>query len=132
MEIREIFASMGEAAFRRMETEAAEKLSSTGGHVIAAGGGTLLSTQNVEILRRNGIIVLLDAPLDALQQRLKRDRTRPLLQKPDREKVIRELHAQRMPLYRAACTLSVNAGQPPAQVAEDIAAAVADSIQAQA
>ena len=86
----------------------------------------------MEILRRNGIIVLLDAPLDALQQRLKRDRTRPLLQKPDREKVIRELHAQRMPLYRAACTLSVNAGQPPAQVAEDIAAAVADSIQAQA
>ena len=49
MEIREIFASMGEAAFRRMETEAAEGLSATGGHVIAAGGGTLLSTQNVEI-----------------------------------------------------------------------------------
>ena len=45
MEIREIFASMGEAAFRRMETEAAEKLSATGGHVIAAGGGTLLSSK---------------------------------------------------------------------------------------
>lgn len=118
--ISEIFAAKGETEFRRLETQAARDLSAKHGQVIAAGGGTLLFPQNVEIFRKNGVIVLLDAPLAALQERLKNDRSRPLLQKPNRNEVIRELHEKRMPLYRAAADFSVNAGLPPKLVAEEI------------
>ncbi len=118
--ISEIFAQKGEEAFRRMETEAAQRLSAQEGQVIAAGGGTLLATRNVEILQKNGTIILLDAPLSSLQQRLARDTVRPLLQKANRDEVICQLHAKRMPLYRAACNFSVDAGAAPGQVVEEI------------
>ena len=50
---------------------------------------------------------LLDTPLRVLQLRLKNDRNRPLLQRPDRFRFIRELHQKRMPLYRRAADVVI-------------------------
>ena len=68
----------------------------------------------------NGKILLLDVPLAALQERLKSDTQRPLLQRPDRREFIAELHAKRMPLYEAAADLVVPAGAPGIVVARRI------------
>ena len=38
-------------------------------------------------------------------KRLQRDRTRPLLQRPDREDVLRRMASQREPLYREVADL---------------------------
>lgn len=120
-----IFAGQGEEAFRRMETEAATALSNRTGLVIAAGGGTLLRAANVRIFRKNGSIVLLDTPLSILQERLKNDTFRPLLQRPDRKQFIADLYRRRMPAYCMAADFIVEGGYP----AEKVAAQILDRIR---
>ena len=71
--------------------------------------------------RQGGAVLFLDAPLQALQERLKNDKRRPLLQVPDRRRVIEELFRQRAPLYRAAADLTIDAGAPPVTVARRVA-----------
>ena len=71
----------------------------------SAGGGTLVYQRNVGVLSERCRIVLLDAPLVVIKRRLKNDKKRPLLQRPDRDEAMRELYAKRMPLYRGAAHL---------------------------
>ena len=92
----------------------------SGDVVIACGGGTVLNPENAHLLKQGGLILLLDVPLPALQERLKNDTQRPLLQRPDRREFIESLHAQRMPLYRQAADLVIPAGAPGNAVARTI------------
>lgn len=122
MSVSEIFERRGEAVFRKMETEAADEVSGAEGTIIATGGGTVLTPRNVEIFHENGgIIVFLEVPVPVLVERLKNDTQRPLLQKPDRKKVIAELVEKRYPLYRAAADYTVDGSPPPWIVAKRIA-----------
>lgn len=121
MAITEIFEKFGEAGFRQREAQAVEEVARQGGMVVASGGGTVLFPHNVELFHQNGSTILfLDVPLAALQERLKNDKRRPLLQKPNRRQVIEELFNQRIPLYRAAADITVDAGAPPVVVARRI------------
>ncbi len=65
-EIREIFATEGEAAFRQMESQVIEELSHQHSCIIATGGGAVLNWNNVHNLRRTGRIYLLDKNPDQL------------------------------------------------------------------
>lgn len=122
MTVSEIFARYGEAGFREREARAVLDVAGTPGLIIASGGGTVLSGANVEGFHRaKGVIVFLDAPLAALQERLKNDKRRPLLQVPDRRRVIEELYKKRIPLYRAAADVTIDAGAPPVTVARRVA-----------
>lgn len=114
--VSEIFEENGEEYFRMKEREAVRELSDKKGLVIAAGGGTLTFPENVEELRRNCRIILLDIPVDVVARRLQYDTARPLLQRPDREQVIRELYEKRLPLYRSAADIIVDADDSPMQV----------------
>lgn len=120
--IAEIFEENGEDYFRALEKEAAKELSRKNGLVIAAGGGTLTFQENVDILRQTGKIVLLDLPVEVIADRLKNDDTRPLLNRPDKDDAMRELYNKRLPLYRAAADIIVNADQSPMKVCADIIA----------
>ena len=123
MTVSEIFARQGEAAFRQMENEAVREISKTGDMVVACGGGTVLRPENVEAFHENGsLILLLDVPLPVLQERLKTDTTRPLLQKPDRNRVIADLYRQRIGKYRRAADVTVRATAPFWIVAKKVAA----------
>lgn len=123
MKISEIFAEFGEEGFRERETQAVEEIAQKGGMVVACGGGTVLFPQNIEAFHRNGsVIVLLYVPLVLLQERLKNDTQRPLLQKPNRHKVIAELYKQRIPKYRAAADVTLRAAAPVPVVAKRLAA----------
>lgn len=122
MSVSEIFAKYGEEGFRERERQAVREVAGKPGLIIASGGGTVLSDVNVRAFHvRKGLIVFLDAPLAALQERLKNDKRRPLLQVPDRRKVISELFEKRIPLYRAAADVTVDAGAPPLTVARRVA-----------
>ena len=66
MSISEIFAKIGEKAFRDMETDVIKKLSLLQNTVIATGGGTVLRNENVNALKRNGILYFIDRPLEYL------------------------------------------------------------------
>lgn len=67
--ITEIFATDGEAAFRRMESEAMVRLLNRRA-VIALGGGTPCHNDNMEAVNRAGLSVFLEAPVERLVERL--------------------------------------------------------------
>ena len=94
-----IFDCEGEAGFRARERALLAELLSGTGHVIATGGGAVLDPGNRQLLRERGFIVHLHADVQAQLKRLARDRTRPLLQRDDREAVLHRLAAERAPLY---------------------------------
>ncbi len=118
--VAQIFADSGEAYFRELERNAAKALSEKNGVVIAAGGGTLTFRENVDSLKKSGVIILLDLPVETVAARLKNDTTRPLLNRPDKDKAMKELYDKRLPLYRAAADIVVNADDSPMQVCREI------------
>lgn len=63
----ELIRTGGEAAFRQTETEVLKQLlGKISGAVLSLGGGTILSDENVRMLRRNGKICFLDRPVSEL------------------------------------------------------------------
>lgn len=111
--VKEIFAQDGEARFRALETETVRELAQSRNYVIATGGGTLMQAVNVEEFHKGGgTIYYLDVPLAALQERLKNDKRRPLLQTPDRRAVIEKLLSERRPKYLSCADVVVDAGAP--------------------
>lgn len=107
--ISEIFAENGEEAFREMETEALRQLKETAkNQVISAGGGVAGKEENRTLMKEIGKVVYLRAKPETLYERLKEDRSRPLLQCDDPEERIRTLLAERRESYEAAADLIVD------------------------
>jgi 3-dehydroquinate synthase len=79
MTVAEIFETRGEPYFRALEEEICNELAERTGLVVATGGGTLISEKNYQALSRKGTVVLLEASVAAILERVKRDRARPLL-----------------------------------------------------
>lgn len=95
-----IFDVEGEDGFRCREARMLRELSARKGVLIATGGGAVLRKENRDLLRSSGLVVYLDTPVFQQLRRLKRDRTRPLLQTDDRREKLTRLAEQRNPLYR--------------------------------
>lgn len=122
MTVSEIFAQKGEGEFRKMETEAVKALMKKDNIIVASGGGTVMNPKNVEEIHKGGgVIYFLDVPLAALQERLKNDKKRPLLQKPNRREVIAELFSNRYDKYLNAADVKVDAGAPAIWLAKQLA-----------
>jgi shikimate kinase len=100
--IPEIFSSQGEAAFRALESRMVERVAATGGQVIAAGGGTIVNPQNLEKLKRSGVIVTLTADIPTILQRIGSGDDRPMLRGEDRLERVRMLLEQRAEAYSKA------------------------------
>ncbi len=66
-EISEIFEMQGEEFFRELEEEVIEDMARLSGKVIATGGGAILRESNIKRLKRNGVIVFIDRPLENLR-----------------------------------------------------------------
>ncbi len=121
MRVGEFFASLGEAAFRKVERSVVRRLSAGDRQVIALGGGAVLDPLNVERLRRTCRMVLLTASPEEISLRTRLDSTRPLLAGGDRLSRIRGLLAERRNVYLAAADVVVDTnGIAPMLVAEAI------------
>jgi shikimate kinase len=105
-----IFELEGEAGFRAREAVVIEELTARKGVVLATGGGAILSEKNRQLLRARGTVVYLRAGVNELWNRTRHDRNRPLLQTGDPLGRLRELHAQRDPLYREVAHVTVDTG----------------------
>lgn len=95
-----IFEIEGESGFRKRESQILAELGAESDLVIATGGGAVLATDNRQCLRETGTVVYLHAPPEVLFERTRSDRNRPLLQVNDPLAKLRELYAQRDPIYR--------------------------------
>lgn len=99
--VREIFEADGEAAYRRLETDALrEALADPVSSVIAAAGGVVLSPDNRAALRASdSYVVWLLADVELLVGRVRSGGHRPLLD-GDPEGTLRAMYIDREPLYR--------------------------------
>ncbi len=95
-----IFDVEGEAGFRDREARMIDELTQRDGIVLATGGGAVLRPENRAALAERGSVVYLYASIRQQVERTGKDRNRPLLQVPDPEGRLRELMAERDPLYR--------------------------------
>jgi len=99
MSIPEIFAKHGEDKFREAEAKALRVMAMTKQTIIVTGGGIVLRQENVELLRRMGVIVWLDGNEDTLFARASRERSRPLLQTKNPRKTFSQIFDARRSLY---------------------------------
>lgn len=115
--ISEIFAQDGERGFRSLESQVLEQLSNQEGLVIATGGGAVLSRNNVVSLRRNGILVFLDRPIEEICATLD-TKDRPLAQDGHQAFVAR--HNHRMPHYLTAADVVIHDFSTPEETVAEI------------
>jgi len=100
--IAEIFAKSGEPYFRKVEKEVISQAADSENVVIAAGGGAVLDEENIAILKKKGIVVCLNAAPEAVYERTKKHKHRPLLNVDDPVSKIKELMDKRAPYYAKA------------------------------
>lgn len=115
-QIRAFWEQQGEAAFRDVEEATLRDLTAQArGLVLATGGGSILRAANRERLRAACHVVYLRSTPEQVLQRVRHNRTRPLLQVDDPLERLRALHAQRDPLYRETAHLIVDCERPSLQ-----------------
>ena len=95
-----IFDVEGEQGFRDRETRMLKDLTSRSGVLVATGGGVVLREENRRMLSDTGLVVYMRTSVRQQLRRLGRDRSRPLLQTPDRRKKLTQLAEKRNPLYQ--------------------------------
>ena len=110
LSIREMVEKYGWDDFRAREKTLVRELSALDDHVISAGGGVVMDTENIRKLKRNGRILLLTADAEVLLKRLRgdpatHDRRPPLAPRTggnERDREVREALEKRAPYYFAA------------------------------
>jgi len=105
-----IFDVEGETGFRRRESDLLLEYSHGADMVVSTGGGIVLREENRRLLKASGVVIFLNASAEQLHARTLKDKKRPLLQVPDRFRVIAELKKSRDPLYREVADLVIEVG----------------------
>ena len=110
--IPEIFSEDGEDAFRVLESEVLAELGKQNGIVLSTGGGCVTQERNYPLLKQNGVLLLLDRPLQELATG-----GRPLSADPQ---ALKKLYESRAPIYRAWADHTFANILPPARMAAKI------------
>ena len=110
--IREFIEQSGEQRFRDIESEVIAALAAGEPKVLSTGGGSVLRDENRRVLRDQTWVVYLRSSPEELFRRVRHDRNRPLLQVDDPLQKLRDLHAQRDPLYAETAHFTIDTGRP--------------------
>jgi shikimate kinase len=105
--IADIFATDGEAEFRRIEEEVISSALESHDGVLSLGGGAI-TTPGVRDALAGHTVVYLEINAAEGIRRTGGSTVRPLLAGPDRGEKFKELMSQRVPLYRRVATIRVN------------------------
>jgi shikimate kinase len=120
MAIGELFRIHGEAYFRQREKEVIAKVSRYKNTVIATGGGIVLLPENITRLKMNGVLIALTATVEVILERTGRRNLRPLLDCPEREKIVEKLLHERAELYQRAHFSIDTSNYSPQQVSDSV------------
>ena len=110
--IRDFFEREGEVRFRDVEQSILSELANSFKGVISTGGGIVLREPNRLQLRAKFHVIYLRSSPEDLFRRLRHDVKRPLLQVSDPLGRLRDMHAERDPLYRETAHGMVETGRP--------------------
>jgi shikimate kinase len=130
--IPDIFADLGEPAFREGERRVIARLLEEPPHVLATGGGAFMNPETRTLIKEKAVSVWLKADLEVLARRVSRKDTRPLLVGKDPLAVLQEQATVRYPAY-AQADVTVETGDAAHHVTVDqVIRALSDHIQEQA
>ena len=103
MTINSIFEKYGEKYFRDLETKACMECGEKENAIISTGGGVILRDENIEYLKKKGVIYFLSAEPETIYNRIKHSKDRPLLKVADPLGKIKELLDGRVERYNSTC-----------------------------
>lgn len=107
--IPEIFKKEGESGFRKQETLALKRSLSYEA-VIATGGGIVVTKENLELLKNNGLVVYLYADVETQYLRTLNDNGRPMIYAEDRKQRLNEIFNYRKPLFESIADITIDSG----------------------
>lgn len=110
--IRAYFEREGEDNFRDVEEAVIDELTQMPAGVLSTGGGVVLRPLNRQHLHDRTHVIYLNSVPDELFRRLRHDKSRPLLQVANPLQRLRDLYAQRDPLYRETAHFKIDTGRP--------------------
>jgi len=102
MTISEIFKKKGEKFFRMEEEKQILKLLKKDNHIIALGGGAFMNKMLRDNILKNAVSIWLDAPIEILNRRIKKNLKRPLLDKKNNQSKLEKLYKERKNIYKLA------------------------------
>ncbi len=120
IKISDIFSQKGEAYFRKLEKEVLKNISREHNLVVSCGGGIVIDKDNVSLMKETGTIICLEADDRTIYERVKKDKTRPLLNTPNPIEKIRSLLNARDEFYKRADVFIDTTGIVPDMVAVKI------------
>ena len=126
MTIPDIFAGRGEPEFRSGEARVIARLLDGGPQVLATGGGAFMNVDTRSGIAAKGISIWLKAEIDVLMRRIRRRSDRPLLKTDDPVETLKQLVAQRYPVYAEADLTVQSRDVPHDKIVDEIVAALAD------
>ncbi len=120
--IPEIVEKYGWGKFRDIETQVAMKVSQFDGVIIDTGGGVIERPENIEALKKNGLIFWLKATVDVIVKRIESGTERPALtQEKSFTDEVADVLEKRIPKYSDAARHEIDTDDmTPDQVAARI------------
>ena len=119
--VQDIFSEKGEEYFRKLENEISKKLSTENNTIISTGGGIILNKENIEYLKKDGVVFFLDVAKKTLYKRLISSKGRPLLEGDELWSKIKNVLGERLERYRSSADFIVKVGNEiPYETMEDI------------
>ena len=100
--IPEIFSKEGEGKFRDYESLELKKACTDGKQVISCGGGIITREENISLMKKEGLVVLLTAPAKVIYSRIYFDKNRPALTEKDPLEEIKFMLEKRKEAYQKA------------------------------
>lgn len=108
MTISKIFEQYGENYFRNCETDVLNELNKKNNKIISCGGGIVLRDENIDLMKKQGKIVLLTASPQTIYERVKSSTERPILNNNMNVEFISSLMKKREEKYLKTADIIIN------------------------
>lgn len=108
MAISQIFEKYGEKYFRDCETEVLKSLNNKNNTIVSCGGGIVLREENVNLMKRQGKIILLTASAKTIFERVRYNDDRPILNNNMSVEFISSLMKKREEKYLNAADIIID------------------------
>jgi shikimate kinase len=122
MTISEIFNKYGEEYFRKLESEVIKKIYVNNNCIFACGGGVFLKKRNINVIKKNSLVIYLEISEEEAFNRLKNSNNRPLIEFGDedsKKEKISKLLEQRRQIYEENCDIKINTNNKKPQEIKD-------------
>lgn len=106
LKLRQIIDKLGEKEFIRTEARTVLSLGKIINSVIAPGGSVIYSPQAMTFLKKNTLIIFLDAPFSLIKKQVGNLKRRGVI--GAKTKNLRKIYQERLPLYRKYADIIIN------------------------